>query len=1491
MNKKACIGLQAFLFKCMHRHETEIIQLGKITMKQLFLEIKNLSIIIVVILLGFSSNASNAQSFTQPNGIHAISTFRIEALVDLNGDGIQDTTDRAPLPFGTGISVTIKLNNIFYSVINLGNNILSQELLNLPLGTYTLSVDSIPSGWIGSTAMTVNKTVSVALSNDTIQFMFFKKITVGGIIYNDLNANGLFDSGEPGLSNWNINLNTTGVLTDNSGYYSFGDVTPGTYTLIQSPHAGWTSTSPASGSYNFTALSGVNISDGNFGNSQLSKLVIITSIDNNGDGVFTSSETTPLPSNTLFTFSLMKDLLPPINYTVGDNILTTYIPNLDSGQYTFTPLSIPSGWSYTSPANFTRNLSWGMVDTVHLLLFKNVSILGKVYEDVNANGNNDVGEPNLSGWKVTLNPFGSTMTDSTGTYVFSNIGPGTFNVAESLYAGWIKISPSNPNYVLTTLSGNNIANLDFGNFKLGQFRVEVSIDQNGNGITETTDHSPLPAGTTASLTVNKDGSGETPFTLGNNTLSAQFDNLSIGTYTFNTTSLPPSWILTTLPSITRIISTSGSIDTIRFLLFKLINVGGTVFEDLDANGIFDSSESRLPGWILSLDNNRFDTSDINGLFFISNIGPGNHVVTEVQKNGWGLSTPRSPSITINPTSGINIGSLKFGNYQVGSISGMKFNDLNKNGIKDATEPGLAGWKIVAQQIRTIGNVSTTSTPETTTTSAAGYYTFGNLLKGIYSVSELSQPAWVQTYPSGDGKYIVTIDSGLFQTNIDFGNALGFSYIGVPGGLWSNPSNWEGNRVPTDTDAVYLGANTNVVYDLPSTTTIGSLRLDSGATLIIDSTAGQLYIHGRLEITEHSSLTFFNSNSLGKLYCDGDFVINGVFNPGHSAVYITGDSSIIIMNGVPASSSSSLKGIRSINAQNPNHFFNLNISGTNDSTGSNIIIDNQLILQQSLFLRQQDTVFINNPEHDAITQNGSLPAGTVSRQIKSGSIEQYRFESTNSFVQFDGTSGMPTALSITTMPSSLPDTTSLLWKVIPSTVDTSTNTIRATGLNHFSKWVAGKPGSGLRKGSVSATEQYLNPSITRTYVIKAEGGDQFNATLQLRYENSEVIGNESDLSLGRGAYYVDTVSMKWNMVSLPVVTDNGTKDSIFINSSSNAFLFNGSYTVANTLTFGTGYWLKFPASQTVSILGNDQSSGYFRVEQGWNMIGMISYPIDPATTILYADGGSQTTLTSTSYFGYKNGYQIADMLHPLRAYWVKANEAGYIYMDKSIAIAKRSLLQNLLNGINSLKIRDGAGDQQILYFGFNSSINSKSFEMPPSPPQGILDARFASGTMIENVDKDGSKIIPLNISSGTLPYTISWNMKQTEGTSSLLVDGKEMVMTGTKSVTITNSDIHISLKLSNSISSELPTSFALYQNYPNPFNPTTTISFDLPVDGAISLKIYNVLGQEVLTALNNSDFTAGHYTYTLNTSTLASGIYFYKLQAGLFTDIKKMVLTR
>ena len=90
--------------------------------------------------------------------------------------------------------------------------------------------------------------------------------------------------------------------------------------------------------------------------------------------------------------------------------------------------------------------------------------------------------------------------------------------------------------------------------------------------------------------------------------------------------------------------------------------------------------------------------------------------------------------------------------------------------------------------------------------------------------------------------------------------------------------------------------------------------------------------------------------------------------------------------------------------------------------------------------------------------------------------------------------------------------------------------------------------------------------------------------------------------------------------------------------------------------------------------------------------------------------------------------------------------------------------------------------------------------------------------------------------------------------------------------------------------DIPSEYKLHQNYPNPFNPKTKISFDIPKSSNVKLIIYDISGKELGTFINEFQ-SAGTHSFIVDGSVLSSGVYFYKLIAGDFSDIKKMILVK
>jgi uncharacterized delta-60 repeat protein len=154
-----------------------------------------------------------------------------------------------------------------------------------------------------------------------------------------------------------------------------------------------------------------------------------------------------------------------------------------------------------------------------------------------------------------------------------------------------------------------------------------------------------------------------------------------------------------------------------------------------------------------------------------------------------------------------------------------------------------------------------------------------------------------------------------------------------------------------------------------------------------------------------------------------------------------------------------------------------------------------------------------------------------------------------------------------------------------------------------------------------------------------------------------------------------------------------------------------------------------------------------------------------------------------------------------------------------------------------------------------------------------------------------------LGSGSVRESINGGSAHDDARAVALQNDGKIVLAGDTKNLYTQHEFSLAriLPQENSVSvkaqpSSLPGKFELMQNYPNPFNPTTTISFSIPSKSFVSLKVYDLLGREAARLVDEVK-DVGDYNVTFNAGKLASGVYFYRLQAGNYSEIKKLMLIK
>ncbi|MBV6480112.1 MAG: hypothetical protein HGGPFJEG_02957 [Ignavibacteria bacterium] len=400
--------------------------------------------------------------------------------------------------------------------------------------------------------------------------------------------------------------------------------------------------------------------------------------------------------------------------------------------------------------------------------------------------------------------------------------------------------------------------------------------------------------------------------------------------------------------------------------------------------------------------------------------------------------------------------------------------------------------------------------------------------------------------------------------------------------------------------------------------------------------------------------------------------------------------------------------------------------------------------------------------------------------------------------------------------------------------------------------------------------YLKDIITGTIV-----------NVNMRDQNSFVLSNPgiNVLKIEYSPYFIETISVSsgWNILSVPLFSGNMSTSYLFSNAISPAYSYNNGYVTSDTLRNGKGYWLKFAGSGSYNDTGLHVISETVNINSGWNIIGPFENDL-PVNSIVTSPPG----ILASSFFGYNNGYVISDTLKSGKGYWIKSTSIGTLFNGTD------NVLTNSGNDTSDLwtriEINDYLNNSGNLYLLSQDQLNF-SFDLPPVPPSGIFDVRYSTDKFAETFGKDHL----IKINSANFPIVIkAFNLGK-----------KKLLLKDAVSGNIVNTELSegkeiiIHEQMENLIiidRNSIPAVYSLSQNYPNPFNPETKIDYQLPIYGKVKIVLYDILGKEILTLINEFK-EAGNYSLKFRGSSLPSGVYFYRMQAENFTDLKKMLLIK
>ena len=758
-------------------------------------------------------------------GFYKLATLGDFVWNDKNGNGFQAANEEG-IPnarvnlIRNGVTIDSKVtdNTGFYMFTNIVPGVYDVEFVKPDGWAYTSPQGQESSAFDsdGPTAFDVN--LESGEVEDKIDQGFYGSGRIGDFVWHDQNANGIQESGEPGIEGATVELmrDTTVVataLTNSNGFYTF-EVAPGTYTLRFTKPSAYSSVSPTDATIDtldsdglttapFRVVSNDINNTFDIGFYNLVKIGNFVWNDLDADGIQDGNEA----GIDGVTVTLIQNGLP---------VATTVTEG--GGLYSFGVAPGTYSVRFTKPPGFTKGSSNGDPDSEFLFTapvtvrsgenntsldqgFYNLAKIGSfVWHDLDADGIQDSNEPGIDGVTVSLmqgsTVVTSAITGNGGQYTL-NAAPGTYTVKFTKPTTYTEVSPSNQtssdldsdgltSAPITVLSGAVNNTIDQGFYNLAKIGSFVWHDLDADGIQDSNE--PGIDGVTVSLM-----QGLTQVTSAITVNGGQYTlNAAPGTYTVKFTK--PSSYTEVSPSnqtsddldsdgLTTAAVTVGSGETNNTFdqgFYNLAKIGSFVWHDLDADGIQDSNEPGIDGVTVSLMQGLTQVTSaitVNGGQYTLNAAPGTYTVkftkplsyTEVSPSNQTSDDLDSDGLTtaaVTVSSGETNNTFDQGFYNLAKIGSFVWHDLDADGIQDSNEPGIDGVTVSLMQ----GLTQVTSA----ITVNGGQYTL-NAAPGTYTVKFTKPSTYTEVSPSNqtsddldsDGLTTAAVTVGSGDTNNTF----------------------------------------------------------------------------------------------------------------------------------------------------------------------------------------------------------------------------------------------------------------------------------------------------------------------------------------------------------------------------------------------------------------------------------------------------------------------------------------------------------------------------------------------------------------------------------------------------------------------------------------------------------------------------------------------------------------------------------------------------
>lgn len=740
-------------------------------------------------------------------------------------------------------------------------------------------------------------------------------------------------------------------------------------------------------------------------------------------------------------------------------------------------------------------------------------------------------------------------------------------------------------------------------------------------------------------------------------------------------------------------------------VYENASVSGIKFNDLNANGTKDAGEPGIPNWKIYISGITNDSifTNAEGRYKFENLWPGNYTISEELKSGWLQTYPTQNAYNLLLDFSQHETDKDFGNFKYGTISGVQFDDLNGNGIKDSGEPGLQGWKIYM----------TGSKVDSVLTGVNGLYNFGNLNLGSYTVTDEFRIGWHQTKPVPANHYTINItQSGDSGMNRDFGK---FKLGLISGKIF--------------TDLNHNGT------------------LDSGEPGVADM---RVDLRGINPVNNQAIITTADGIYSFRSFID-EYVISAEIAPNK---YFT----------IPSAK---------------RYNFNVNTSGLE-------FIDKHFGLSWLT---------------DSVMYRSFLPESLVSLDVKGKLPKAAKRKPRGGYWEFKLAHNKPQPIR---------------EMHIQFNVDVIKEKVTSTP-SPFGTMYGEKKKLTFLSGSWQAND---------TIIIKGYSSKGKPQLIKKIWFGSTSVTPVTDIK----PYF--------EYLELPMPNYDNLITEMF---AANAFQSDGGLLIGTKRT--------------------DAPKNF-----GWVL---IAKPKDVQKSLRT---GLLLHTHKPKFFSH-----FIDM-------------KSFIGAQKSLPPTKQN--NKLFAELVALKLGITASALERTQVGFGELI----YDNPGNPLHGLMVKQIFESASAAMTSRTGDSTNFYNV---VRQINLAFNGKFDTSKFSQRTELKNIRYLTDVPYLRFNPEVPLErITPVENYWTEIPSAFELYQNYPNPFNPSTTIEFTLPEDAMVTLKVYNVLGQEVASLIDHELYTEGRNDVEFDAGKLSSGIYFYRLTAdcldegsALFTQVRKMLLLK